>query len=120
MGCVCVGGGGGGGGATHPLSFTLFPSIVGLFTDVSDLGETARQSSPVSRLGLSLPQAPRSVFSLILDFSQTEVSGTKEHADISLISPKITGVVPVSGASTTHPVGLYGRCVETGERKVGG
>ena len=102
--------------ATHPLSFTLFPSIVGLFTDLSDLGETARQSSPVSRLGLSLPQAPRSVFSLIFDFSQTEVSGTKEHADISLISPKITGVVPVSGVSKTHPVGLYGRCGETGER----
>ena len=48
----------------------------------------------------------------------TEVSGREEHADISLISPKITGVVPVSGASTTHPVGLYGRCGETGERKV--
>ena len=48
----------------------------------------------------------------------TEVSGREEHADISLISPKITGVVPVSGASTAHPVGLYGRCGETGERKV--
>ena len=36
----------------------------------------------------------------------------------SLISPKITSVFPVSGASTTHPVGLYGRCGETGERKV--
>ena len=44
----------------------------------------------------------------------TEVSGREEHADISLISPKITGVVPISGASTTHPVGLYGRCGETG------
>ena len=45
----------------------------------------------------------------------TEVSGREEHADISLISPKITGVVPVSVANTTHPVGLYGRCGETGE-----
>ena len=31
---------------------------------------------------------------------------------------EITGVVPISGASTTHPVSLYGRCGETGERKV--
>ena len=57
--------------------------------------------------------APIRIFSVL-----TEVSGRDEHADISFISPKITGVVPVSGASTTHPVGLYGRCGETGERKV--
>ena len=56
--------------------------------------------------------APR-IFSVL-----TEVSEREEHADISLISPKITGVVPVSGASMTHPVGLYGRFGETGERKV--
>ena len=32
------------------LSLTLSPSKVGLFPDLSDLGETARQSTPVSRL----------------------------------------------------------------------
>ena len=41
-----------------PLSFILPPSKVGLFPDLSDLGETARESSPVSRLGLSPSQSP--------------------------------------------------------------
>ena len=41
-----------------PTSFILPPSKVGLFPDLSDLGETARQSSPVSRLGLSPSPSP--------------------------------------------------------------
>ena len=36
------------------------------------------------------------------------------QAYISLISPKITGFVAVSGANMTHPLGLY-RCGMTGE-----
>ena len=40
------------------LSFPLSPSKVGLFPDLSDLGETARQSTPVSRLGLSPSPSP--------------------------------------------------------------
>ena len=38
----------------HSLSHPPFPPLKsGLFPDLSDLGETARQSTPVSRLGLS-------------------------------------------------------------------
>ena len=47
----------------------------------------------------ALVSAPIRIFSVL-----TKVSGREERADISLISPKITGVVPVSGANTTHPV----------------
>ena len=42
------------------LSFILSPSKVGLFPDLSDLGEPATQSSPV--WACILPQAPRPVF----------------------------------------------------------
>ena len=41
-----------------PFSFILSPSKVGLFPDLSDLGETTKQSSPVSRLGLSPSPSP--------------------------------------------------------------
>ena len=41
-----------------PLSFILSPSKVGLFPDLSDLGETVRESSPVSQLGLSPSPSP--------------------------------------------------------------
>ena len=54
------------------LIYCFPPSKVGLLPDLFDRGETARQSSPVSRLGLSPPQAPRSIFSLIFDFPQTK------------------------------------------------
>ena len=56
-----------------PYLINRFPSSqVGLFPDLFDLGETARQSSPVSRLGLSPLPVPRSVFSLIFDFSANQ------------------------------------------------
>ena len=43
---------------TLSLSFPLSPSKVGLFPDLSDLGETARQSTPVFQLGLSPSPSP--------------------------------------------------------------
>ena len=49
--------------------------------------------------------------------SRPPVSVREGHAAISLISPKITGVVYVSGTDLINPVGLYDRCRETGERK---
>ena len=41
-----------------PLSFILSLFKVGLFPDLFDLGETTKQSSPVSRLGLSPSPSP--------------------------------------------------------------
>ena len=55
-----------------PLIYPFPPSKVGLLPDLFDLGETARQSSPVSRLACVLPQAPRSVFCLTFDVRQTK------------------------------------------------
>ena len=46
--------------------------LVGLFPHLSDLGEPARQSSPVCRLGLSPSPSPWPVFALIFDFRQTK------------------------------------------------
>ena len=40
------------------LSLILSPSKIGLFPDLSDLGETARQSTIVSQLGLSPSPSP--------------------------------------------------------------
>ena len=57
-----------------PPSHLFFPSLKSVFSlqDLSDLGETTKQSSSVSRLGLSPSPSPRPVFSLIFDFRQTK------------------------------------------------